>query len=257
MGGPSRGEQAKVAARVRELVGERPAAGGSHRRPEVDLPDRGRWEPSRATLIAVASVVLLAVAITLWWYMTSRSPAVPVAATGAETTLGSSAPPVTSPAPAVGPSTSSAPTEIVVDVAGKVVHPGVYHLPATARVDDAVRAAGGVQRGVSTVSLNLAAPLHDGDEVVVGVPGGGGAPKPAGGVGAGGVGGGGSATGLLDLNTATAAQLDALPGVGPVLAQHIIDWRTAHGGFTSVGQLQNVSGIGDSKFADLKALVSA
>jgi len=155
---------------------------------------------------------------------------------------------------------------IVVDVAGKVVHPGVYHLPSSSRVDDAVHAAGGALRGVSTVSLNLAAPLHDGDEVVVGVPGSPAGPAAAGGgaVGAGGNGAGGNgaagagaAGGLLDLNSATAAQLDALPGVGPVLAQHIIDWRTAHGGFTSVSQLQNVSGIGDSKFADLKALVTA
>ncbi|MCW2497128.1 helix-hairpin-helix domain-containing protein, partial [Jatrophihabitans sp.] len=126
-------------------------------------------------------------------------------------------------------------------------------------VDDAVRAAGGAAHGVSTVTLNLAAPLHDGDQVVVGEPGVT-AGVGAAGAGAAGAGAGGAASGgtsaPVDLNTATAEQLDALPGVGPVLAQHIVDWRTAHGGFTSIDQLQSVSGIGDAKYADLRSLVS-
>ena len=211
-------------------------------------------------VIAVACVVVLVVAITLWWYLMSQSPAVPVVSAGSETPLSSATATDASQAPAVPPasppaSPSASPTEIVVDVAGKVVHPGVYHLPASARVDDAVHAAGGAIPGVSTVSLNLAAPLHDGDEVVVGLP------ATVGAAGAGGVGpaaaGASASSSVIDLNSATVAQLDTLPGVGPVLAQHIIDWRTAHGGFTSVAQLQNVSGIGDAKYADLKALVTA
>src|SRR3954447_25613329 len=119
IGNPSRGEQAKVTARVRELVGERPGDGGSHRRPDDDQFTRRRWEPSRSVLVAVACLVVLVVAITIWWYLTSQSPAVPVAATGAEATFGSSSPSDSTPAPAIGPSSSPSPTEIVVDVAGK------------------------------------------------------------------------------------------------------------------------------------------
>lgn len=230
------------------MVGERPSGFGNHHRFEPPEPSpRQRWEPSRAVVMAAAALVVVVLAVTAWWYLSSQAPAIPVASSGSSTPLASGSPSVVAP-PAF---TSSAPSQIVVDVAGKVRHPGVYRLPTGARVNDAVRAAGGAVRGVSTVSLNLAAPLHDGDEVVVGLGGG----APAGGVG--GAGSSGGSTGLVDLNTATVEQLDALPGVGPVLAQHIVDWRTAHGGFASVDQLQNVSGIGDSKFADLKPLVAA
>ncbi|MDQ1739943.1 MAG: competence protein ComEA, partial [Pseudonocardiales bacterium] len=127
---------------------------------------------------------------------------------------------------------------------------GVYRLPPGARVDDAVRAAGGFLRGVDPVTVNLARKLADGEQVLIGVAGSG-APASAGSGAA-----PGPATGPLDLNSATLAQLDALPGVGPVLAQHILDWRTGHGRFDSVDQLNGVSGIGDSKFADLKPLVA-
>ena len=137
---------------------------------------------------------------------------------------------------------------VVVDVVGKVSNPGVYRLPSGSRVADAVQAAGGVLPGVDLSALNLAAPLSDGEQVAVGVPG-----APA--VAAAGTGSGAGA-GPVNLNTASAAQLDALPGVGPVLAQHILDWRTAHGQFTSVDQLREVSGIGEAKFADLKPLVT-
>ena len=255
--GPSRGKQAKVAAKVRELLGEQPSVGGLHRRPDFDEGARGpRWEPSRAIIVAVGVLVLLVVVLTAWWYLSGQSPAVPITASGPEKTFTSSTPAASVPPPAVAPNTTS-PSVIVVDVAGKVMPPGVYRLPPGSRVDDAVRAAGGPMRGVSTVSLNLAALLHDGDEVVVGQPAGAGAPIGVGSAGLGSSGlGSPSSGGPLNLNSATAEQLDALPGVGPVLAQHIIDWRTAHGGFTSVSQLQNVSGIGDSKFADLKALVT-
>jgi competence protein ComEA len=149
----------------------------------------------------------------------------------------------------------AASTLLVVDVAGRVRKPGVYRLPSGARVDDAVRAAGGFQSGVDPVTVNLARKLVDGEQVLIGVAGsdaasgaGSAAPGPAPGAGA--------ASGPLDLNSATLAQLDGLPGVGPVLAQHILDWRTEHGRFDSVDQLNGVSGIGDSKFADLKPLVA-
>jgi competence protein ComEA len=140
---------------------------------------------------------------------------------------------------------------IVVDVAGKVRHPGVYELKAGSRVYDALRAAGGPRRGVSTVSLNLAELLHDGQQVVLGgPPTGGGSPT--------GPGSGTSSDGatIVNLNSATLEQLETLPGVGPVLGQHILDWRDAHGQFASVDQLREVSGIGDVRFAQLQPLVT-
>lgn len=141
---------------------------------------------------------------------------------------------------------------MVVDVAGKVRHPGVYALAMTARVYDAVRAAGGALPGVSLASVNLAARLVDGQQVIIGVatvaaptvP----APTASGAAT--------SSPGPVDLNTATAEQLQTLPGVGPVLAQHILDWRAQHGGFTSIVQLHSVPGIGDVKFSALRGLVS-
>ena len=141
------------------------------------------------------------------------------------------------------------------DVAGKVRHPGVYRLPAGSRVDDAVRRAGGALRGTDLTSLNLAAKLSDGQQVVVGAPAGAAAPGAAGMSSGGGSAGGGSG-GLVSLNSATLDQLESLPGVGPVLAQHILDWRTAHGRFTSADQLNDVSGIGDVKYAALRPLVT-
>lgn len=142
----------------------------------------------------------------------------------------------------------------MVDVAGRARRPGIYRLPAGARVYDALRAAGGARPGVSTLSLNLAEPLRDGEQIVVGGP----APPASGGSAvSGGASGGASGTpAVVDLNTATLEQLETLPGVGPVLGQHILDWRDAHGRFNSVDQLQQVSGIGDVRFAQLKPLVA-
>ncbi|MES5821175.1 ComEA family DNA-binding protein [Streptomyces sp. RG80] len=154
--------------------------------------------------------------------------------------------------------------EIVVDVSGKVREPGVHRLPAGSRVADALRAAGGVRPGTDTEGLNRARFLVDGEQVVVGAPaalGVGAGPGGPGGPGGAAVGGpGGSPPGAgpaapVSLNTATVEQLDTLPGVGPVLAQHILDYRTQHGGFRSVDELREVNGIGERRFADLRNLV--
>ncbi|MCW2523147.1 MAG: DNA-binding protein, partial [Frankiales bacterium] len=181
---------------------------------------------------------------------TSDGPASPAASAS-----GSASGLVSSP----GSASASGSAAVVVDVVGKVRHPGVYRLAAGARVDDAVRAAGGAVGGTDLARLNLARKLVDGEQLAVGVAGASSAPPPAVDTSAADGSAGGSSTaaaGPLDLNAATETQLDALPGVGPVLAQRIIDWRTAHGRFDSVQQLNSVSGIGDAKFADLAPLVS-
>ncbi|MEW1832970.1 ComEA family DNA-binding protein [Streptomyces sp. NPDC088196] len=155
---------------------------------------------------------------------------------------------------------SAAGTEIVVDVSGKVREPGVHRLPAGSRVTDALRAAGGVRPGTTTEGLNRARFLVDGEQIVVGgpppaaVPGAGGA-NTTGVAGSAGTAAGVGPTAPISLNTATADQLNTLPGVGPVLAQHIIDYRTQHGGFRSVDELRQVNGIGDRRFSDLRDLV--
>lgn len=146
--------------------------------------------------------------------------------------------------------------EIVVDVSGKVRDPGIHRLPAGSRVVDALHAAGGLRPGTSTDGLNRARFLVDGEQVIVGGPA---VPAPgAAGAAAGGPAGpaaGAAPAAPVALNTATVDQLDTLPGVGPVLAQHIIDYRTQHGGFRSVNELREVNGIGDRRFADLRNLV--
>ncbi|MGH2935145.1 MAG: ComEA family DNA-binding protein [Gaiellaceae bacterium] len=136
------------------------------------------------------------------------------------------------------------PAQIVVDVAGAVARPGLYHLATGTRIADALAAAGGATRTADITLVNLAAPLADGEQVLV----------PARGVGAAAA-GTASPTAPLDLNTATAQQLDALPGVGPATAQKIIDYRQAHGPFRAVDELEGVPGIGPSKLAQLKGLV--
>ncbi|MEV8315579.1 ComEA family DNA-binding protein [Streptomyces sp. NPDC059900] len=148
--------------------------------------------------------------------------------------------------------------EVVVDVSGKVRSPGMQRLPAGSRVADALKAAGGVRPGADTAGLNRARLLIDGEQVAVGAP----AAPPAGpagpaapGAGAAAGSPGASPAAPVALNTATAEQLDELPGVGPVLAQHIIDYRTEHGGFRSVDELREVNGIGDKRYADLQNLV--
>jgi competence protein ComEA len=139
---------------------------------------------------------------------------------------------------------ASAPDVVVVQVVGQVRRPGLVTLPRGSRVADAVAAAGGLVRGGSSGGLNLARALADGEQVVVSpdavaVTG----PSSS---------DGGAASAVVDLNAATASDLDTLPGVGPVMAGRILDWRTAHGRFTSVDQLREVSGIGARTFERLK-----
>jgi competence protein ComEA len=145
----------------------------------------------------------------------------------------------------------------VVHVAGAVRKPGVYRLADGARVQDAVRRAGGAARGADLGAVNLAARVADGQQVVVPRRGPGanaGAPAAAAGAGTGG--GGAAAQGPpISLSSATPEQLDTLDGVGPATAQKILDWRREHGGFRSVDDLGQVPGIGPKRLAALRERV--
>ena len=142
---------------------------------------------------------------------------------------------------------------MVVDVAGKVRRPGIVRLPVGSRVVDAVEAAGGPRRGVDLSSLNLARVLVDGEQVVVGVPAPGGvAASAASAPGA----AGGPPGALVNINTATQSELETLPGIGPVTAQAILQWRTDNGAFSAVDELMEVSGIGEATLADMAPFVT-
>lgn len=147
------------------------------------------------------------------------------------------------------------------DVEGRIRHPGLQRLPPGARVADALRAAGGMTAGAVATGLNLARVLSDGEQVVVPGPGdlvpaaAGGAPGGPAVALAGGASGGAAAAAPVDLNAADSEGLDALPGVGPVLAGRILAWREQHGRFSSVDELAEVPGIGPKVLERLRPLV--
>ncbi|MFD4240616.1 helix-hairpin-helix domain-containing protein [Streptomyces sp. NPDC058525] len=204
-------------------------------------------EPRTVAAVGVVLVVAVGFAAQQFWSARPRPVTAPAviapAAPAAPAASAASAASGTAPASAGG-----GPARIVVDIGGKVRDPGVRRLPAGSRVEDALAAAGGVRPGTDTTGLNRARVLVDGEQVLVGAPA---PPSPGGGGG----GGGGPGPGPLSLGSATVEQLDGLPGVGPVLAQHIVDFRTARGGFRSVEELRQVNGIGERRFADLRTLV--
>ncbi|GAA4883366.1 helix-hairpin-helix domain-containing protein [Actinomycetospora straminea] len=222
-----------------------------------------RWDPGRTGALALATVAAVAAVVAAVGVWSDRPvpepvPALPVVA---------GAPPAPSLPSASGAPPLPAEGPIVVSVSGKVERPGLVRIPPGSRVGDAIDAAGGATPEADLTGLNLAARIGDGEQVVVGVPtpvtppaGAGGAGAGAGGAGsaaapAGGA-SGGAPGGRLDLNAATLEQLDQLPGVGPVTAQRILEWRTQNGRFGAIEQLQEVSGIGDARFANLRDLVT-
>ncbi|MCU7824852.1 ComEA family DNA-binding protein [Kitasatospora sp. DSM 101779] len=196
----------------------------------------------RRAALGLAALLLLAVGYAVQHFWLSRPEPVAVPTVSGSAASATGGPPSSTVAGTTAPHGAPAPT-VVVDVAGKVQHPGLRTLPTGSRVADALRAAGGALPGTDTDSLNLARVLSDGEQILVGLPVGQGAP-------------GTTTGGLVSLNRATAEQLDTLPGVGPTLAQRILQYRQAHGPFRSVDQLRQVPGIGQRKFDDIKGLLT-
>ena len=159
--------------------------------------------------------------------------------------------PTITPIPSFSPE-PVVPTTIVVDVAGKVLHPGIYKLPLGSRAADAIKAAGKQLKGVSLTDINLAEVLTDGQQIIVGAPA---VTSTAGKSKKSGASKAKITSGTININTATVAQYEQLPGIGAVMAARIFAYRTAHGAFATINDLTKVSGMGKSKFANLKSFV--
>jgi competence protein ComEA len=219
------------------------------------------FDPDRRHLIAyIAAAAVLVVIAARFFGRDGGSEPVP--------SISMAAPAAASPAGARPRAPTRAKQLIWVDVAGAVRRPGLYSLPDGSRVAAAIDRAGGVVRRADRAAVNLAAKLMDGQQVFVPTRGpgavsvgasGGGASGSAGagsaGAGATSAGGGASAA-QVSLSTASQAQLEELDGIGPALAQRIIEYRQQHGGFKSIDELQEVSGIGAKRFEALKASVA-
>jgi competence protein ComEA len=220
-----------------------------HIRERLDTLSRGELVGLALTLVALLGGVGL-------WYTRSLPRPIDVAtsagtAPAAPAASGSFAPAATSSSVSASVSPSAV---LIVDVTGAVVRPGVFEFQPGDRVIDAVERAGGARDNADLTLLNLAAPLTDGQQILVpkegaataSVPGStGGVPGSTGGTGA-----------MVNINTADEATLETLNGVGPVLAAAIVQYRTEHGPFASVDQLDEVSGIGPATLADLRSQVT-
>jgi competence protein ComEA len=231
---------------------------------------RMRADPGRAGAIALAIVAALAVLVTVFALVRDRSAPV-MSAKLPPVEKASTASPRSSASPTAGePASPDRP--VVVSVVGLVHTPGLVTLAPGARIADALQAAGGPVNGADTIGLNMARPVGDGEQIVVGLASVSGQPTALGSSvasgsapvsGAPGSGAPGPASRtvkpkageVLNLNTATVEQLDALPGVGPVTAAAIVAWRQANGKFTSVDQLADVDGIGPARLDKLRRLV--
>jgi competence protein ComEA len=247
-----------------------------------EVPDRlrnARWTLSPRHVLVLLAILALGLTVATWTFLRSRptpipetrptttTPGVPVSQPPTPHSCANSGtnPPTQSctttaqpnanqsqPGSNESPSNGTAPnqTQVVVHVAGKVRRPGLIKAPAGSRVADVLALAGGPLRGVDLTTLNLARQVTDGEQIIVGQspptpPANAPPATPS-------TGGGPSALTPVNLNTATLDQLDALPGVGPVLAQRILDYRTQNGPFTTIDQLQEVPGVGPKKFDSLK-----
>ncbi|TJZ77923.1 ComEA family DNA-binding protein [Rhodococcus oryzae] len=229
-------------------------------------PARSRLAPGRRGVAALAAVALVAAVIGVVFAWRDRPVAqavepVTVVSTDSQGQPGDAPPPA--PAPP-DPAAAPPPAELVVSVVGLVRTAGLVHLPAGARIADALAAAGGARDGADLLGLNLAQRLNDGDQILVGLAPRDGAPVSVGSatLGAGPAAAGAArppgpaAPGRVNLNTASEAELDGLPGVGPVTAAAIAAWRQANGRFTDIEQLGEVDGIGPARLEKLRALVT-
>jgi competence protein ComEA len=217
-------------------------------RERIDLlTDPPAWPPGR---VAAGALALVALVVAATFVLRPTSGSAP------EVTLpraGSAADPATT--------TTTAAPAVVAHAAGAVQAPGVYRLEPGARAGDLVAAAGGAAPDADVQRLNLAAPVADGEQLYVPRIGEVAAPPPAGPAGGGpsagaGTGTGGDRDGPVDLNTATAAELEELPGVGPAIAEAILDERERRGRFDTVEDLLDVRGIGDARLEQLRDLVT-
>ena len=216
--------------------------------PEPDVPALriGPWH--RPAVRALALVVAVSIAVAAWWAWSGRPRELVVAPSVVATGSPISAPGATDAGPAAS-ATPSARATVVVHVVGQVRRPGIVTLPAGSRVADAVESAGGVTKKGADDSVNLARVLVDGEQVIVGF----GAQAVAGALG---LAPAATSVALVNLNTADAGAFEQLPGVGPVLAQRIVQWRTTNGPFRSIDELGEVSGIGDSIMGQIRPLVT-
>ena len=264
--GPSPEDHAQASVGVEES-GERPVRGRHALRPLAPGTRAGGWVHDRLPptlqgrvalsaghLTVVALLAATAFAVTAWWVVRAAGTETVVpAATWSEPTATPPSGSLVTPVAEASAATESEPAVVVVDVAGKVRRPGIATLPLGSRVVDAIDAAGGVRRGVDLTALNLARLLVDGEQILVGVPAPGGIAAPAASAPGGAAGSGGP---LVNINTAGQAELEELPGVGPVTASAILQWRTDNGPFTAVDELLEVSGIGDATLADIAPFVT-
>lgn len=237
---PAEPEETRAAIARRRLA-QLAASFDSQLPPEQEQPAERQHARPIPYVRALATVAVAASVLLVWWLLSGR----PESSDGAPPLAMRSASTHTSAA------ASSPDVELVVDVAGKVRRPGIVTLPPGSRVYEAIEAAGGLKGKVDTATLNLARELTDGEQVLVGIEpvAGFDAEAPAT--------GGGQATpaAKINLNSATVEQLDTLPGVGPVTAQAIVDWRGDNGPFGNVDDLLDVKGIGEATLAELRDLV--
>lgn len=227
----------------------RPSSFDSLVRALRERAERLRFRPSEAVALSLLGVLVLAGA-TLAYARARPTPAVAMA-------------PVSQPQPS-GEAVAGGSGAVFVHVVGAVRKPGVYELREGARVIDAVRAAGGMARSADATAVNLARSLTDGEQLVVpkrgeataGTGTATGAGPASGGGGAAAAGGTSAAGAMVNINLAGAGELDSLPGIGPVLAERIVDYREQHGPFRTVRDLMKVSGIGSKKFESLEPHVT-
>ncbi len=209
--------------------------------------------------VGAAALAAVAVGAGVYWYRGAS--AVPDPPSSVPSTTASTVASAAAPIP-LSTSTTS-PATLVVHVAGAVARPGVVSIPGDARVVDAIDAAGGPVAGADLDRMNLAAPVHDGDRVLVArvgdppsVPVTNSTAPGSAGPGSAGTGDAAEPVAPIDLNTASAADLETLPGIGPTLAAAIIAERDRRGAFSSIDDLRSVRGIGDKRFAELRDLVT-